>query len=987
MTTLPVFPHTDRVDDVTVDRLPRSSHAIAAVGRVATTVRQLEDTLSRTALGDRRPLSGLARSLAMALVLAQHLPEPFAAVAQKPGFRRAVERLWKEVAAGACEVQELAAAAAHLGGALADRVRALASVLARYQVRLDELDLADPDAMLGAATRMLERGAPVPQELAVDLVRVEDVVDWPPSRLAWVRALGDALARRGGRVEVVLPDSDAPELADVVDPVWRSLEALSEGVQPERRPLRWLRSARVHGFTAGTAGAELTEVARRVHALLEQGVPASHIAIASRGIADLANLIERVCAAAGVPVRNRRGRSLLASSTARLALELARLQGARGTTAKRVGAVVGSYLVDLRGVEPGAPGPPVLARLLREAHVRDRALESDDLDGFASRLERLARAREHDQDPRGADEARRARQAFAAFFAELDLWPDRASFRRHGRELVRLLDRLRVPNRLRRLSFRPPTAGASLPDAMDRLQSSQLAHEQAVWSRLPTALSDLSDAARSLGGEDEVVSRADFASWLEERLGAESIRPASARGVSVEVAELADLAGRTVEHLFVVGAYDGRLPGTPAIDPLLSDDDRWRLNAALGRPVFRVPPRGVERSPLPTRQLAQALEFALALEAASNVTLSRPRADDRGRPLAPSPLAALVGATEEHLPFRPLDGALASRSSQSIADRRRAAVERARFFAGGNGAVFDGDASPVGEALRAFVPGTAERPLSAGGAERAAACRFRHFAEVLLGARPPPETGDDAGPMESGRLAHLAAESAVRAIVGRGWWAPDRRQDALEVGIAAAALTLDAEEPHTVLGSPDLWAIQRRKMLGRLRRMLELEIDRTALVGMKPCFLELDFGRAGTPVPTVMLGDVHLAGKIDRVDTGPAGTSVLDYKSGAAEAMASRLRSDALLVTQFQLPFYVVAAKALAEGPADAVYVSLRDGERSKTLFEAAKTSWPELEGRLEDEIGTLVEALARADFSPRPRTCRGCHLRPVCRIPRPEAA
>lgn len=990
MATLDVFPTTDRVDEALAsEALPGPTGVGGVFLRRAMTFRQLEEVLVRAGVGTGRRLTDAGRSLALSAVLARGPSTLFGAVAAKPGFRRAVEGFIRELAVGACEPTRLAAVSAALPGALGDKVRALAAIVRAYADGLETLGLVDPAFALGAACAALEAGGELPADLSgFQHVRIRDVVDWPPARLTVVRALGAALARRGGRVEVELPRSERTELADIVEPAWQALESIPVGVELRERAISLPPPGQVTAFDAATEETQARELAVRVRRLLAQGVPPSQIGVVACGMAELAPALVRTLELAGIPVRHRRGLPLVDAVVIKLALAFCRLEGPTAAGREAVAALLGSGLVDLRGLYPDAPFPSAMVGHLRAARVRDRTRE-DGVDGYTARLEKLARAHDHGGEPKAGAEARRVIGAVCALFDRFDAWPATTTIRRHGRELLRLMQLLRVGDRLRRVGFDAGSAGVSHPDVADRMQSACLAHEQAAWARLPLLLSDLSEAARAVGLSEAPVTRAAFARWLADLASAENLRPGSARGVAVELLELADLAGRKVPHLFVVGAYDGRLPGPSDGDPLLTDDERWRLNAALGRPVFRVSPRGAERSPFPSRQLVQAFAYALALESAEFVTLGRPRMDGRGRPLGPSPLLSLVAPShEDRIAYAPLDDRHRSGGSEGVRLRRTAQDERARFFATGRASAFAGDVSALHAALAPWVPGTAARPLSAAGAERAANCRFRHFAEAILGARASPDDGDDAGAMETGRLAHLAAEQAVKAITGAGLWRLDRVDEAVSAGLAAAGRALDEEEPRTVLGDPAVWQVSREKLVGRLARLIPLEIQRTAAAGLRPTAFEFAFGGRDGQDPPLEFDGLHLAGKIDRVDTGAAGALVLDYKSGATDANARKLREGSLLATQFQLPVYLLAARRLlGAGPSvDAAYVSFRDAGRSKTLLEAAGSGWDPLEERLCGALHAAVDALARADFAPSPVSCAGCHLRSVCRIPRPEA-
>jgi RecB family exonuclease len=114
---------------------------------------------------------------------------------------------------------------------------------------------------------------------------------------------------------------------------------------------------------------------------------------------------------------------------------------------------------------------------------------------------------------------------------------------------------------------------------------------------------------------------------------------------------------------------------------------------------------------------------------------------------------------------------------------------------------------------------------------------------------------------------------------------------------------------------------------------------------------------------------------------------VLDYKSGRTINNAKKFAEDKLFDVQLQLPLYVAAVHRLLAQTAgktiDAVYVSLRDTQRSKTLSQATGGATAEqVSERLEQSVREISSRVREGRFPITPRTCIGCHLQPACRIP-----
>lgn len=988
MRTLHVLPTTDRADEL-LGQLAADRPLSAVVGRHVITFDRLENELAASALDGKRRLDDVTRALLVETVLAAREWTPFEAVVHRRGFRRCVELFLAEVAHGGARFDELTRVARRLPGPLAQRVSTLASIGRVYLETLSHRGLVDPQFALSVACERLTRGGPLPDVLdEIDELHFHDVLDWRPGRLRLLSAVATALKARGGRVVVTLPRSERPELAEVLEPALHAIESLEAPVEVQSIAVGV--RAPVQAFDAADDEGERREVAGRVASLLAQGASPGDVVVAMRGIQEASAALHRALSARGVPVRNRRGRRLTGSRVVRLALLVCRLDRPTVVTRAKVASLVGSSLVDLRGLSESAPSPAQMARHLREAAVRSRVHDGDGRDGFDARLERLANALARDGKEHDAARVQRTRAAIAALFQRLDRWPAKATRARHARELVSLLEALRLPARLRRLGFGTPTGLTHQPGDDERLQAGLLAFEQASWTAMTQAARSLAQAAEALGLGDEKVSRSDFAAALEERCGAESLRTGLTRGAAVELVEPGDLAGRSVPHVFFVGADADALPGPSDDQTLLADDERRLLNKALGRAVFRTTPAAGDASVLPSRQLLRAADAVLAFAAATgSLTLSHARADARGRPLAPSALWAVAGTPQPvSLPFVPLDPRLGARRTADIEARQEASLARARFFADGSLNEWSGDLSRVRSHLEEKAPGTQDRPLSAGALETFAACAFRWFGTRTLHLDGEADGSQTASPLESGKLAHAALEAAVRAVVKANLWDHTRMTEALSVGIAAAVAKLDELEPVTVVGHPQLRAVDRERLLRRLAHLLPKEIETTAEAGLTPRDFELGFGLPGASLPAFELAGVKLSGRVDRLDVGASGAQVIDYKSGSADSNARKLSKDRLLEMEFQLPLYVAALKALAPGLegrfVDAAYISLRSGERSKTLTQALSEPFDDAIARLGEAASQAVEAIREGRLPPAPKSCDFCELRPVCRIPRP---
>lgn len=115
-----------------------------------------------------------------------------------------------------------------------------------------------------------------------------------------------------------------------------------------------------------------------------------------------------------------------------------------------------------------------------------------------------------------------------------------------------------------------------------------------------------------------------------------------------------------------------------------------------------------------------------------------------------------------------------------------------------------------------------------------------------------------------------------------------------------------------------------------------------------------------------------LHGRADRLDDGPQGPAVLDYKTRPREALRSRLKTPG---EDVQLPFYALLAEA-----AQAAYVAL-DDERVAAL--GLEGDLGEAADREAKRIAQTMASMARGDALPAQgavATCVHCEMRGLCR-------
>jgi len=522
--------------------------------------------------------------------------------------------------------------------------------------------------------------------------------------------------------------------------------------------------------------------------------------------------------------------------------------------------------------------------------------------------------------------------------AELD-WPERATRADLGARFQRTLGALGLP----REGLAPPAAAT-----------------------VGLVLRGVQEACRP---ESDVVSRRAFLDDVSDLLTLLTVRPPpsvpASRGRAVEVVAPRAAAGARVRHLFVLGMNEGALPADLRDDPVLDFADRERARAA-----------GLELAGAARRAQDEVGAFAAALRAADGQALLGVPKRGGGGALLPSPFLARLGVRETPAPERPpasLEEARrawlrSARPPSGDAEvwrsaRRAWSIELAREGAGPPN-VHDG---VTGRSLDA-----GERTFSATSLVDLGQCPFRWFGRYRLHLRDVEEADELVTPLLRGRLWHVALERAVaRATAAPG---PDVRAE------VADALDDAFAEAERLAGVPDPDGPAWRRVRGGELRALQRLVRSDAFV--RPGFLPVDVER---PFEGTWRG-LQVRGVVDRVDEGPDGVELIDYKSGVSAPKGAQRASGRGWI-DVQLPLYLEAAApelGRSGAPATARYLSVRAAATLKSVKPG--------EGDAElDELAARVRRhLAEGDYRLAPDTrrevCRTCELGPVCRVgPRVE--
>lgn len=273
-----------------------------------------------------------------------------------------------------------------------------------------------------------------------------------------------------------------------------------------------------------------------------------------------------------------------------------------------------------------------------------------------------------------------------------------------------------------------------------------------------------------------------------------------------------------------------------------------------------------------------------------------------------------------------------------------------------------------------------------------AACPFRAFAEIRLGAKKidTPEPGLNA--MVKGSVLH----SALALI-----WDELKTQAELKKRSAEDLAQLVKRSVETALAKEHVseataWdrevaALERERLASLIQIFLKAEADR-----LRPFeVVHTEAGERREEPQTVTIGSVEIRIKADRIDHVPGvGYVVLDYKTSAPSTNSwLEDRPD-----EPQLPIYATRSGKKFDGvvfaqirPGDMKYKGITSEDNvfpGVKTFLGSKAEAKSLETLLTDWNSALEDLAAEyqmgvAAVSPKKRntTCRNCDLSPLCRI------
>ena len=537
------------------------------------------------------------------------------------------------------------------------------------------------------------------------------------------------------------------------------------------------------------------------------------------------------------------------------------------------------------------------------------------------------------------------------------------------------IDRLAGAVEDRRLCEQALAEMETLLAAPRRRQAALLDAEEAVDARaLSTARAALSDLA-ALEARDPRLAPA--AGELADLLASLEVREDPAPG-AVRLLDPLQLRARRVRALILCGLQEGSFPRPGRPEPFLPDSRRRELAAASGL-TLRLREDALDDE--------RALFYACASRPEELLALSYRASDEEGRPAVRSFFVddvrdLFTEALDEQRRARPLADVT---WPPELAPTAR---ERARAEAAAAPGAAPPPIAPLADpAVHAAIAARGAWPARA--LETAAGCTVRWLVEHWI---HPDSFEPDPEPMARGSAAHRLLEAVFSRLEAE---TGDAR---LHPGNLAAAQSVLAEEIERARPGLRLspHPARRRSAIRRLeadllRYLRKAASDPSPFV---PAHLELGFGSPRDELPALELGELRVAGRIDRVDEGPGGeAAVYDYK-GSEGYPVKRWVKDGRL----QVPLYMLAVRQLlGREPVAGLYQPIGKDQKARGAVLDTSPLAPlagprdrlgaaELEETLDQIVARAREvaaAVAAGELDPRPDTCgyRGeCQYPGICR-------
>jgi len=501
-------------------------------------------------------------------------------------------------------------------------------------------------------------------------------------------------------------------------------------------------------------------------------------------------------------------------------------------------------------------------------------------------------------------------------------------------ELLNRLEHAATPLRL--LSAhpqRPDRLLSALHETLQRLGLADNLAQDAAGTRL---LQELEAMAAAVTADTAPLAWREFRAWLGRTLERHNFRPPVSGG-RVQLMGLEQSRLGRFDAIVIAGAEREYLPGAAGPSPFFNEAVRRELGL----------PTAEER-----RQDRLHL-FRRLLEAAPRVLITLRRQQD-GEDILPSPWVEALRAFH-HLAWR-----------DELADPVLAAWLRdpASEVFRCDTAELPAVAAPARPALpAALLPKT----ISASGYQQLIDCPYQFFAARGLGLAPPEAIREALEKADYGERVHRSLQAFHHGLPGLpgpfGRVITAANRDEAEALLRAIAEQVFADDVAGNLLHRG-WLLRWQAVIPRY---IKWELEREQQ-GWRVHQAEITLRRED------WLPGLTLKGRIDRLDRGPDGQGIVDYKTGTVPKDAEVHEGEAV-----QLPFYALLSD---EAIVQAEYAAF-DADKVSARATLTAAELTALRDANAHRLRTLYEEIAAGHPLPAwgdSRTCRRCDMAGVCR-------
>ena len=391
--------------------------------------------------------------------------------------------------------------------------------------------------------------------------------------------------------------------------------------------------------------------------------------------------------------------------------------------------------------------------------------------------------------------------------------------------------------------------------------------------------------------------------WLESLRAALSLTRFNVRqkyGYGVYVTSLDEIRGLEFDYLFIVGLNEGELPAkyNPEIFlPLRSQDENRETEPFLQRHLFYQAVSSFKKElylVYPVQREEVKLfrsSFIDALNAVADITQLKEGAGE-SRTKNIYDIHQLIEADSAIEGAREKIASDESSAKLLPPNLNRCIRAEAARYRGDSESEFAGRITEP-ELVSDLSERLAKRVFSAAQLESLSRCGFQFFAGRILGAAEMPEIETSLSPIERGAVLHKILYKFYSELSNRKNLAGAKEELDLLLSVAREVLDGLGIWSDGSFGR-DLFEVERDTILGTKDSAGTLELflakvqSKLTEYGFQPKSFEVGFGMKGgdgeVHAAPVEIGGVQVRGKIDRIDAGPNGLMIFDYKTSARNA-------------------------------------------------------------------------------------------------------